>query len=469
MMLDLRKPDFPYDAVLPANSMWIRMGDRKFHRIKEEASIMRSPVVFGVKKSIAESLGWTKGDVKVEDILKAVKSGRIKFAMTSATQSNSGASAYMGMLNALAGQPDVMTSSHLSAPDLHEKIKTLLSGVDRSSGSSGWLKDMFIQKYDYLDAMFNYESMVISLNQALVKSGREPLYVIYPSDGLAIADSTLGFAAKNNNRNKLDLFIKLRDYLLTPDIQKEISKVGFRAGLIGMNPENVDKSVYNPDWGIDLARTISPITWPKSEVIEEALSLYQTVFRKPSYTVYLLDISGSMAGPGLEQLKQAMMGLLDQNLAGRYMLQASADDIIAIIPFHSYPLVPLIIKGQDPNGLKRAIKEVNSLEAGGGTNIYQAVAAALDLMAGEGDLLRNRLPAVILMTDGKSNKGSLSDVRQIWSGLKADFDFPPVFGVTFGDADDAQLRGLAKMSAARVFDGRKQGLQAAFRQAKGYN
>ena len=42
MMLDLRKPDFKYDGVLPANSMWIRLGDKTLHRVSDEASIMRS-------------------------------------------------------------------------------------------------------------------------------------------------------------------------------------------------------------------------------------------------------------------------------------------------------------------------------------------------------------------------------------------------------------------------------------------
>ena len=48
----------------------------------------------------------------------------------------------------------------------------LLSGVDRSSGSSDWLKDMFLQG-DF-DAMVNYECLVIQANQELEAQGREP-------------------------------------------------------------------------------------------------------------------------------------------------------------------------------------------------------------------------------------------------------------------------------------------------------
>src|SRR5207248_497874 len=141
-----------YDAVWPANSLWIDLGD-KGHVVKHQASIMRSPVVFGVKKSVAAKLGWVGKDVPVEQILRAAQAGRLRFMMTSATQSNSGASAYLGFLYAFAGRPEVLTQAHLKDPKVRDRIKRILGTVDRSSGSSGWLKDLFLQKYDRYDAM----------------------------------------------------------------------------------------------------------------------------------------------------------------------------------------------------------------------------------------------------------------------------------------------------------------------------
>ena len=179
---------------------------------------------------------------------------------------------------------------------------------------------MFVQKYDYLDGMFNYESMVIAANQELVKQGRAPLYVIYPRDGQAIADSTLGFVNKEDNKDRKALFLELAGLSVgNPMFRRRFSVWDSGRGLIGMNPENADRKIYNPDWGINLTRTISPITWPQADVIEQALMLYQTAFRKPSFTVFCLDVSGSMEGAGLTQLKQAMMGLLNSG-AGRPVL-----------------------------------------------------------------------------------------------------------------------------------------------------
>jgi len=46
---------------------------------------------------------------------------------------------------------------------------------------------------------------------------------------------------------------------------------------------------------------------------------------------------------------------------------------------------------------------------------------------------------------------------------------PPVFSILYGEASDEQLKQLAQATAGRVFDGRTDGLDKAFREAKGYN
>ena len=69
---------------------------------------------------------------------------RLRVLMTSATQSNSGASAYFGFLYAFAGQPDVLTAEHLART---RRWATRSSAswprVDRTSESSGWMRDYF--------------------------------------------------------------------------------------------------------------------------------------------------------------------------------------------------------------------------------------------------------------------------------------------------------------------------------------
>ncbi|MDD5800672.1 MAG: hypothetical protein PUD09_08565 [Coriobacteriales bacterium] len=55
------------------------------------------------------------------------------------------------------------------------QVQTLLSGVDHSSGSSGWLKQMVVSSPDDHQAMVDYESLVIQANNPLEQDGHDPL------------------------------------------------------------------------------------------------------------------------------------------------------------------------------------------------------------------------------------------------------------------------------------------------------
>lgn len=232
----LEEEEIPYDAVWPASSLWLSVGDTG-HRIKHAESISITPVVFGIRKSLAEELGFAGREVSVNDLLRAIQSGELRFCMTSATQSNSGASAYIGFLYALLGNPEVITEADLQNESLKTQMKELLSGVDRSSGSSDWLKDMFLE--GNYDAMVNYECLIIQANRELEERGQEPLYAVYPYDGLSIADSPLGYVDKGDD-NQEELFLKLQEYLLSEEAQNEIQQTGRRSGYTGVSQENRD-------------------------------------------------------------------------------------------------------------------------------------------------------------------------------------------------------------------------------------
>lgn len=462
-MLALEEASSDFDAVWPAASIWISMGDSS-KRTKDAESIMRSPVVFAVKKPVAQRLGWIGREVTVSDILKAAEAGSIRYMMTSATQSNSGASAYLGYLNSFAGDPEVLTIDHLRDPEITGKLRRLLGTVNRTAGSSGWLKDLFLDKYDQYDGMVNYESVIIETNRELLQRNREPLYVIYPVDGLVIADHPLAYVDRGD-ATKEALFRKLQQFLLSPAVQKEIQASGRRVGLAAADA-SADRSVFNPDWGIDPARVLSAVRYPAPDVIKEALTLYQTSFRKPSLTVYCLDYSGSMRDSGEDDLKGAMRILLDQPTAARYLLQTSARDLTVVIPFSGNVIDEWSVAGNDPAKLSDLLSKINALQADGGTDIYSPILRARERILQQRDI-ESYSTAVILLTDGRSENGmSFGTFQRRWkSAAGADL---PIYSITFGKADDSQLKELATLSSGRVFDGR-QDLVRAFRQARGYN
>ena len=455
IMRALEQDEIAYDAVWPASSLWLNVGDTG-HRVKHGESISISPVVFGIRQSLAEELGFVGREVSVRDILDAITAGKLKFCMTSATQSNSGASAYIGFLYALPGNPDMITEEDLDNEQLQSDIQALLSGVDRSSGSSDWLKDMFLE--GGYDAMVNYECLIIQANEELESRGEETLYVVYPYDGLTLADSPLGYV-DNGDDDKETAFLELQEYLLSENVQNEIQRTGRRTGYTGISDENRD--VFRTDWGVQPDRVLSTMRMPSTDVLFQALNLYQTDFKKPSLSIYCLDYSGSMSGKGNEQLVAAMEQLLIQENAEKNFLQASKDEVNVLIFFDDQVLAEYTAVGSGAE-LEALYDRVESQDTGSGTDMYVAAEEALKVLSHYD--LSQYTPAVILMTDGMSG-GSFDAFMEQYQELGEDV---PVFSIMFGDADSEQLEELAEATNARVFDGRED-LIDAFRKVKGYN
>lgn len=94
MMDTLNSESCQYDAAWLSNSIWVYMLDGTQAVTNAKATFI-SPVVFGVVKSKAQELGFVDTPVYMADIVSKVESGDLTFLMPSATQTNSGASAYL--------------------------------------------------------------------------------------------------------------------------------------------------------------------------------------------------------------------------------------------------------------------------------------------------------------------------------------------------------------------------------------
>lgn len=447
------------DAVWPASSVWVEMFDTR-RRVKGLTSVAQTPVVLGVRKSKAEQLGWVGRPVFMTDILAAVNDGSLKFLMTSATQSNSGASAYLAMLSSALGNKPVIEPGDLDNAEVQGKVKTLLSGVERSSGSSGWLADLYLDAASTgteYDAMWNYEAVLKETNGKLAGMGREPLYAIYPADGVAVADSPIGFVDHGRGAEVETFFNDLLAYLRSAPVQKRIADTGRRIPLGDVAAEP------DPDWNFDPKRLVTAIRMPEPSVIRQALNLYQAALRKPSLTALCLDFSGSMSGEGEEQLQEAMRFLFTPDETSKVLVQWSPADRIIVIPFDGSIRSSFSATG-DPLEQSGLLNEVAQERAGGGTDMYACASDALRRIAATENSAAY-LPAVVIMTDGRSEDAQSA---LLWSQWHQTQPRVPIFGITFGDADKTQLDEIAKTTAARVFDGGSD-LAGAFRTVRGYN
>jgi Ca-activated chloride channel family protein len=264
---------------------------------------------------------------------------------------------------------------------------------------------------------------------------------------------------------KEQFFLDLQEHLLSEPVQDEILGHGRRTGLVGMNPADAPRDVFRPEWGIDLTRSINPIVFPKAPVIREALDLYQVAFRKPSFTIFALDFSGSMEGGGAAELKRAMRTLLDKDEAAKYLLQPSDKDVTIVLPFNHELLGEWRVDGNAEADLDALLAQIERQVADGGTDIYLPVMRGLEIIKREG--LERAFPAIILLSDGVSNNGSFAELSAFWRNMNMTEDVP-VFAILFGQASEEQLAEITEFSSGRIFDGQKD-LVKAFRKAKGYN
>ncbi len=444
-----------YDALFLSNSIW-QYKLKSNVSFKNAKSTSITPVVFGIKKSKAETLGFTNAKVYTRDIIKAIENNELKFVMSNPTTTNSGASAYFALLYTLADYPVVLTKEHLEDPIIENEIKEFFKGQERTIGNETFLEEAFLNG-DY-EAVVSYEYSLMKINKELESQGKEPLYLVYPYDGVAICDNVFGYI-DNKDTDKLEMFLEIQDYLLSPEAKEQLSNLGRRTWY-GGTTSSANKSLFNPSWGIDTTKYINAVKFPTKDVIDLALSTYQTQLRKPVHVVFCLDYSGSMRWDGYNELVDAMDFILTDAATEEY-IQFSEKDIIDVILFESDVITTLTTN--DGTDTEAILDDIKNREPYGGTNLYDTSVEALRLLKDEDPNERNR--SIILMTDGEGNKGYYSSLQNEYNNMNQDI---PIYSIMFGDANAKQLNTIATLTNGKVFNG-KTDLVKAFKEVRGYN
>ena len=111
----------------------------------------------------------------------------------------------------------------------------------------------------------------------------------------------------------------------------------------------------------------------------------------PRDVVLVLDVSGSMNGTPLSETKQAAVKFVET------VLGQSANTRISIVTYSDTASVVM----QAENNIPELRKAVNSLESGGGTNLYTALEQAQSILDGR----RADTKMIVVMSDGLPNNG----------------------------------------------------------------
>jgi Ca-activated chloride channel family protein len=212
----------------------------------------------------------------------------------------------------------------------------------------------------------------------------------------------------------------------------------------------------------------------KLDTIDALITAYLDEVRRPASAIFVLDLSGSMAGDRLDQLKAAMNALTgtDQSLTGRFARFRSREQV-TIITFSTEVLDTreFTIDDTAPTGPDMsAIRDyVNGLQTYSSTAIYSGLEAAYAAVQQAQAVDANRLYSIVLMTDGANNSGVKPEsFASDYNALPAPVKAVHTYTVLFGDGSADAMNTIASETGGTVFNAQSTSLQTIFKQIRGY-
>jgi len=284
----------------------------------------------------------------------------------------------------------------------------------------------------YLDAFVVQEQLVIQFNER----SKDKLVAIYPVEGAMWEDHPLVLLERPDTTAEQRLaYRSFRDFLLSHDVQMLVLANGYRPTDLSI-PLDSPSSPIKAANGVDPTQPKTTLQIPSPAVIQVVRDVWQYTKRKTN--VYLVaDVSGSMQGEKLEQAKEAFLTFLN--------LIKGEQERVGLIVFSSNvtEAVPLSELATNREILRSTIAD---LYAGGNTALLDAIDLAYESLQRRQD--RERINAIVVMTDGKENNSRirLKDLTaKLQQGNQSGLPVV-VFCVAYGN--DADMDTLEKISTA---------------------
>jgi len=449
-----------FDGAWLASNRYALLTPGVKEKILASERTMLTPVVLGLKQSKAKTLGWLDASgqprpgVTWKDIAQAAEKGQFSFGMTSPSASNTGFSGLIGLAAALADKGDALEEKDIDA----KRLTAFFKAQTLTAGSSGWLAQAYVKEQAHIDGMINYAASLHALNA----SGQltEPLALIYPQEGILTADYPLMLL---NNARRAD-YDKLLAFVRSAAFQTPMTQQTFRKPVAA--EVAFDAKLY--------PSTLIELPFPaRLAVIDAVLQAFDDQIRRPADSSFVLDISGSMGGERLAQMKTALLGLtgVDSTLSGRFARLREREKI-SLLAFDDTvrPAQNFTLQAQQREQAEQAIRDyVNALQAGGGTAVFSAAQSAYQAALARRKLDAGRFYSVVLLTDGESNQGLSGSDFATWYGALPEADKGlRIYAIQFGEARAEQLEALASLTGGRVFNATRTPLAQVFKEIRGY-
>lgn len=336
------------------------------------------------------------GEISVKTITDAIADNVLSLGYTDPFASSTG-------LNFLVTALQSFDSSDLLS-------STAVAGFERFQANVPFIASTTIQmreaaKTGMLDAfVLEYQTFV---NATDFKAGYE-----FTPFG-ARHDSPL-YALGNLPKEKLDIIQAFSDFVKQDKYQEQAKKNGFN-GL-----DDYQSQLGSID-GATL--TAAQRLWKEKKNAN-----------KPVAAIFVADVSGSMDGEPLARLKESLLN--GQKYLGR-------DNSIGLVSYSSNVEINLPLGVYDTNQQSMFVGAVESLQAGGGTATFDAIAVAINMLQEEMALDSNVRPLIFVLSDGETNEGhEMKHIKRLIEAYKI-----PIYTIGYNANIDA-LQEISKINEA---------------------
>jgi Ca-activated chloride channel family protein len=389
------------DAFSPSNHLWVRMVEAHGVAMTPVRELMVGNVAGVVmKKSVADRVKSAYGSLDVKNIIDAVVQGNLVMGYTDPFASSTGLNFLVTVLATFAGgNPDLMLS-----PEVVSSFESFQKGVPFVALTTLQMRES-VQNDGSLEAfVMEYQTYV---NTQVLKSG----YEFIPFGGKH--DNPL-YAVGGIRAEKMEVLEMFASFVENPKYKKIADQYGFNPPI-----------QYEP-----------PFQTPAGTILVAAQKIWKEKkdAGRPVSAIFLCDISGSMRGTRLNNLKKAL-------LAGSEFIDPQ--NAIGIVLFnHTVSYVLPINKFGLPH--KSAFHAaVEDMSADGKTAMYDGVAVSLSLLVEEKKKNPDSRPMLFVLTDGETNKGlDFNTLSPVISGLNI-----PIYTIGY-EANISELTRLSSLVEA---------------------
>jgi Ca-activated chloride channel family protein len=440
-------------AVNEINHDWQLRSRKAF--LEDVRPTVRTGLVIATWEPMAQALGWPGKKIGWSDVVAVASNprgwaayghaewGQFKFGHAHPDYSNSAMLSVISEIYAAASKTRGLTMADLQSPKVQSAVGATERAIVHYGESSSWLVEKLCTNGPaYLSALTVYESSVIRAN---TKYPNKPFRVvaIYPKEGTFWETHPAGIvAAEWVTPEQKEAAKQYLDYLTAAEQQGRAAEFGFRPTRAGI----ALKPPFDAEHGVDPAQSGHPeLEYVSDLVLKRARELWHQVKKKA--TVYLvLDRSGSMHEGG--KMEAAKAG------AANFIRRLEPDDEIRAWAFSS-SVAALGAGGRAGRVAEDLAGRVKGLLASGNTVLYDAVIQALEAANQERRDRKDRLYAIVVLTDGR-DEGSQHTKTDALALLpkSEESEGTRIFTIAYGqDADKGVLTELAEASNGRMFAG----------------